>query len=215
MPGDDRLRCERVARSARKGACMDERTDIPSNGSRRGHWTFGPAVFDEARGQLVIDGRSTTLDHSTHGILLCLLRHAGEVVRKDALFEAGWPGRVTSESSLTKAVHRLRQALGDADASLIATVHGYGYQLTAETTYANGGTGGTVWASGPSDGAKPVDAGVSPVRRWGLAAALTVACVALAAVVVRDRWPADTAVSAAVATAEATDSGSRAGTPID
>jgi TolB-like protein/DNA-binding winged helix-turn-helix (wHTH) protein/Tfp pilus assembly protein PilF len=101
----------------------------PSSSRGRTAWQFGPAKLDVALGRLQVGSHFTDLDHSTHGILLCLLRSANQVVLKDTLLEAGWPGRVTTESSLTKAIHRLRAALNDTDGSQIRTVHGYGYQL--------------------------------------------------------------------------------------
>ena len=108
---------------------MVEPIEVPSSDGRRSVWKFGQAVLDESVGRLSAGDLTTMLDHSTHGILLCLLRNSTQVVLKDALFEAGWPGRVTSDSSLTKAIHRLRLALGDPEGELIRTVHGYGYQL--------------------------------------------------------------------------------------
>ena len=67
-------------------------------------------------------------------MLLALLRHAGEIVTKDELLEAGWPGRVVSENSLAKAISRLRQALGE-DGDAIRVVHGYGYRLAAAVSF--------------------------------------------------------------------------------
>ena len=78
------------------------------------------------------------LDRSSYDILLALLHHAGEVVTKDELLEAGWPGRVVSENSLAKAISRLRQALG-VDAGAIRSVHGYGYRLAAPTRFTASG----------------------------------------------------------------------------
>lgn len=95
-----------------------------------GSWRFGRAVLDEQVAALQVDGTSVALDRSSYDVLLALLRHAGEVVTKDELLEAGWPGRVVSENSLAKAVSRLRQALGE-DGDAIRVVHGYGYRLAA------------------------------------------------------------------------------------
>src|SRR5690606_11345439 len=61
------------------------------------------------------------------------LDHAGEVVTKDELLEAGWPGRVVAENSLAKAVSRLRAALGEAAG--IRAVHGYGYRLACPARF--------------------------------------------------------------------------------
>ncbi|HET8819490.1 MAG TPA: winged helix-turn-helix domain-containing protein [Xanthomonadaceae bacterium] len=95
-----------------------------------GIWRFGAVELDEGLAALRVAGRDVPLDRSSYDILLALLRHGGEVVTKDELLDAGWPGRVVSENSLAKAVSRLRHALGD-DAAAIRVVHGYGYRLAA------------------------------------------------------------------------------------
>ncbi|HEU4814308.1 MAG TPA: winged helix-turn-helix domain-containing protein [Xanthomonadaceae bacterium] len=95
-----------------------------------GIWRFGAVELDERLAALRVAGEAVPLDRSGYDILLALLRHSGEVVTKDELLDAGWPGRVVSENSLAKAVSRLRQALGD-DAAALRVVHGYGYRLTA------------------------------------------------------------------------------------
>ncbi|MFC5578937.1 winged helix-turn-helix domain-containing protein [Lysobacter niabensis] len=99
-----------------------------------GLWRFGKAVLDEQMATLRVGETPIDLDRSSYDVLLALLRHAGEVVTKDELLEAGWPGRVVSENSLAKAVSRLRQALGE-DGELIRVVHGYGYRLAAAVSF--------------------------------------------------------------------------------
>lgn len=94
-------------------------------------WRFGQATLDEQVAGLRVAGLDVPLDRSSYDVLLALLRHAGEIVTKDELLDAGWPGRVVSENSLAKAISRLRQALG-ADGAAIRAVHGYGYRLIAE-----------------------------------------------------------------------------------
>lgn len=95
-----------------------------------GQWRFGQVLLDEALACLSVNGVAVDLDRSSYDVMLALLRHAGEVVTKDELLDAGWPGRVVSENSLAKAVSRLRRVLGD-DAEAIRAVHGYGYRLAA------------------------------------------------------------------------------------
>lgn len=99
-----------------------------------GVWRFGAAVLDEQRAALTVAGADADLDRSSYDVLLALLRHAGEVVTKEELLEAGWPGRVVSENSLAKAVSRLRQALGP-EAEAVRVVHGYGYRLAAPVVF--------------------------------------------------------------------------------
>ena len=92
---------------------------------------FGQVEYDAARGRLSVAGRVVELDRSSASILSALLHEPGELVDKDRLLEAGWPGRVVHENSLAKAIGRLRHALGE-NGQALETVHGYGYRLIAE-----------------------------------------------------------------------------------
>ena len=81
---------------------------------------------------------------------LCyLIDHAGQLVRKDDLFQGVWPGTVVSDSTLTSCIKELRKALiDDAKAPrYIETIPGQGYrfiapirlaQATYETQASNG-----------------------------------------------------------------------------
>jgi eukaryotic-like serine/threonine-protein kinase len=94
-------------------------------------WSFGPVEFDERSYELRVQGEPVELERKSLEVLRQLLYRAGEVVTKDELLEAVWPGRVLSDNSLPKAISRIREALGDDEQQLIRTVHGYGYRLVA------------------------------------------------------------------------------------
>ncbi len=94
-------------------------------------WLFGTAEFDEAGFSLSVSGRPAELERKSMLVLLHLLRHAGEVVTKEELFEAVWTDRIVTESVLTRCMSRIRAALGDAEQKIIKTVHGYGYRFAA------------------------------------------------------------------------------------
>ena len=64
-------------------------------------------------------------------ILLQLLVHAGEVVTKEQLLDAIWPGLAVVEGSLSTAVYKLRKALGDENSTIVVTVPRVGYRLVA------------------------------------------------------------------------------------
>src|SRR5687767_3786245 len=91
-------------------------------------WLFGPAVLDERTLELFVSGRQVEIERKPLEVLLYLLHHAGEVVTKDDFAENLWPGRILTETVLTRCISVLRQALQD-DRTLIRTVHGYGYRL--------------------------------------------------------------------------------------
>jgi len=94
-------------------------------------WRFGDCRLDGRTLELTVAGTLVKLEPKPLELLLHLLRHPGEVVTKDELQDAVWPGRILSESVLTKAVAKLRHALHDDDQALLKTVHGYGYRLVA------------------------------------------------------------------------------------
>ncbi|MGH8443577.1 MAG: protein kinase domain-containing protein, partial [Nevskiaceae bacterium] len=94
-------------------------------------WSFGSATLDERTLELSVNGSPVAIERKPLEVLLCLLNHAGEVVTKDELLEAVWPGRILTETVLTKHVGRLREALGDDEQRIIKTHHGFGYRLIA------------------------------------------------------------------------------------
>lgn len=93
-------------------------------------WRFDGWVLDERSLELSRDGELVRLHRKPLQVLLHLLQHAGEVVTKDELAAACWPGRILSDTVLTTTIKRLRLALGD-EGELVKTVHGFGYRLTA------------------------------------------------------------------------------------
>lgn len=97
-------------------------------------WKFANAAFDERSLELVVDGAAVEIERKPLEVLRFLLQHAGEVVTKDEILAAVWPGRVLSDTVLTKAIARLREQLGPEGQATIKTVHGYGYRLVAPVT---------------------------------------------------------------------------------
>jgi len=100
--------------------------------TRGWRWSFGDVVLDEAALELSVAGEVVALEPKPLELLRVLVRRPGEVVTKDELLDAVWPGRVVTEGVLGKAVAKLRTALADEDGQLVRTAHGYGYRLVAE-----------------------------------------------------------------------------------
>lgn len=94
-------------------------------------WSFAGREFDESRLELRVDGKLVELELKPLEILLQLLLRAGQVVTKDQLLDAVWPGLAVVEGSLTTAIYKLRHALEDHDCSIIVTVPRVGYRLAA------------------------------------------------------------------------------------
>lgn len=94
-------------------------------------WRFGDSELDEFRLEILHLGEVVPLEAKALELLRQFVRHPGEVLTKDELMEAVWPGRVLSESVLARAISLLRKALADSSQTLIRTVHGYGYRFDA------------------------------------------------------------------------------------
>lgn len=92
-------------------------------------WAFADCEFDEFRRELRVRGVVTELEHKPVEVLLQLLTRAGQVVTKEDLLEAVWPGTAVVDGSLATAVSKIRRALGDADSSILLTVPKIGYRL--------------------------------------------------------------------------------------
>src|ERR1700724_587220 len=92
-------------------------------------WRFADYDLDEMGRELRVKGRPVELESKPLDILLQLLLHAGEVVSKEELLEAGWPDVMVVDGSLATAVSKLRKAMGDEDHPMIVTVPRVGYRL--------------------------------------------------------------------------------------
>ena len=80
------------------------------------------------------NGEAIALAAKVFDTLLYLAQHPGEVLEKDALLAAVWPGVVVEENSLAQNISALRQALGESHGEnrYIATVPRRGYRFVAE-----------------------------------------------------------------------------------
>ena len=88
----------------------------------------------DARGnQLSRDGETTRLEPKVIEILVYLARRAGQVVGREELLSAVWPGVIVGDDALTQAIIKLRKALGDEarDPTYIETISKRGYRLIA------------------------------------------------------------------------------------
>lgn len=100
-----------------------------SSRRRRRLWKFAGAEFDEASWALRVDGQVVPLEGKPLEVLHELLLRAGEVVTKDEILDAVWPGLNVVEGSLPTAISKLRKALGERQENIIETVPRVGYRL--------------------------------------------------------------------------------------
>lgn len=92
--------------------------------------TFGPFRLDADREMLFHGAEPAALGKHAVALLRVLLERPGEPVSKDALIEAGWPGRAIEDSNLTVQIAALRRIFeeGAGGASWIETLPRRGYR---------------------------------------------------------------------------------------
>ncbi len=95
---------------------------------------FGPFHFHKREYRLFRDGEPVKIQGKALDLLDFLVEHAGELVLREEVFEALWPGTFVSDDALFQAVRKLRRALGDDPRSptYVQTVPGKGYRFLAE-----------------------------------------------------------------------------------
>lgn len=89
--------------------------------------TFGAFVLQRHERRLLRDGQSVLVGARAFDVLCVLVENAGQLVTKQDLLDAVWPGLVVEENNLQVHVSSLRRILG---ADTIATVPGRGYRFT-------------------------------------------------------------------------------------
>lgn len=96
-------------------------------------YRFGSFLVDGIAYRALRDGVNLELTPKLLDLLLHLLEHAGDLVTKEQLLDALWPGANVTENALAQAVSELRQAIGDDAGSprFIKTVARRGYRFIA------------------------------------------------------------------------------------
>ncbi len=89
--------------------------------------TFGAFVLQRHERRLLRDGQPVLVGARAFDVLCVLVENAGQLVTKQGLLDAVWPGLVVEENNLQVHVSSLRRILG---ADTIATVPGRGYRFT-------------------------------------------------------------------------------------
>jgi DNA-binding winged helix-turn-helix (wHTH) protein/TolB-like protein len=93
-----------------------------------GDWTVDPPL-----NQLSAVGRTVKLEPKAMAVLVYLAQRRGEVVSRETLLAAVWPGVVVSDDAVTQVIIKLRKALGDSaeTPAYIQTISKRGYRLVA------------------------------------------------------------------------------------
>jgi transcriptional activator of cad operon len=101
---------------------------MDSPAMRIGAWRVDPALDEISK-----DGNTVKLERRAMQLLLCLAKHADQVVSVEQLLDEVWTGVVVTPDSVYHAVAALRRMLGDdsRDPTYIANVPRRGYRLVA------------------------------------------------------------------------------------
>jgi DNA-binding winged helix-turn-helix (wHTH) protein/TolB-like protein/tetratricopeptide (TPR) repeat protein len=98
---------------------------------------FGEFVLERSRQQVRHrDGSTLNLTPRLYSALLLFVENAGELLDKEALMQALWPGLVVEENSLSQVISGLRRALDDDihQSRYIQTVPRRGFRFIAPVT---------------------------------------------------------------------------------
>ncbi|MCX7512261.1 ATP-binding protein [Frateuria hangzhouensis] len=130
-------------------------------------WRFGSFVVWETQRRLESFGQPVRLGPRSFDLLLQLLKHAGELVSKEALLSTVWAGVVVEESSVRVHMSLLRKALGEpAEGSgckeWITTVPLKGYRFNGRVLREQDGSPASSATRTPAPFTRP------PVRLTGL-----------------------------------------------
>jgi TolB-like protein/DNA-binding winged helix-turn-helix (wHTH) protein/Tfp pilus assembly protein PilF len=97
-------------------------------------YRFDNFLVDPADWRLSRNGREIHVEPVVLKLLIFLIANRDRLVTRQELMDTVWGDTVVSESALSKAVARLRKALGDDSAThrYLETVHSQGYRFVAE-----------------------------------------------------------------------------------
>lgn len=100
---------------------------------------FDDCVLDPDARELRRAGRLVEVEPRAFDLLCLLAQRPEHSFSKDEIAEALWPGRVISDTVISQAIRKARQACGDSadQQRVIKTLHGVGYRFNAETRHDN------------------------------------------------------------------------------
>jgi Tol biopolymer transport system component/DNA-binding winged helix-turn-helix (wHTH) protein len=132
------LSCASIRAYSARGPRMPSsvRKDAPFPGPRAQRIRFDLFDVDLCSGELRKNGRRIRLQAQPFQLLAMLLEHGGEVVTREEVCRTLWPSDtfVDFDHSLSSAVNKVREALGDSAANprFVETLPKRGYRFIAE-----------------------------------------------------------------------------------
>src|SRR5260370_24244717 len=100
-------------------------------GQTKHFFEFGTFRLDGQAHRLIRDGASVPLPPKAMEALLILVRHAGDLMKREELMQAVWGDTFVEDANLTVAISQLRKALGQngETAEYIETIPRIGYRF--------------------------------------------------------------------------------------
>jgi DNA-binding winged helix-turn-helix (wHTH) protein len=93
---------------------------------------FPPYRLELAEQRLMRGAEEVRLRAKTFAVLCELVARAGELVTKEELLQAVWPGTYVCDVAPMVCVWEIRKALERPGEALVATVHGRGYRFVGQ-----------------------------------------------------------------------------------
>ena len=100
---------------------------FPNSGDRV---ALGNVTFSLETNHLTdADGKTVPLRNRSAEVLAYLVRHAGQLVSKQDIFDHVWTGVAVTDDSLVQCIGDIRRAIGDVERQIVETVSRKGYRL--------------------------------------------------------------------------------------
>jgi DNA-binding winged helix-turn-helix (wHTH) protein/TolB-like protein/Flp pilus assembly protein TadD len=120
------------SRASRPDAALTTWNAIMSSPDR---FAFGGFILERSQQRVLqSDGRPVNLTPRLFSALLLFVERSGELLDKESMMAALWPGLVVEENNLNQVVHALRRVLGDEAGPFIETVPRRGFRFVAAVT---------------------------------------------------------------------------------
>jgi TolB-like protein len=118
---------------------------------------FGPFSLDADAGMLFCGSDPVVLGQRAVALLRALLERRGELVSKDALITAAWPGLAVEDSNLTVQMAALRRALEEraGGANWIETLPRRGYRYIGPAVAGHPAAEASPWTAADANPASP------------------------------------------------------------
>ena len=93
---------------------------------------FNDFILDTDRRELFRGKEQIPLRPKALDLLRILIENRPKAVAQEELYDRLWPKTFVGRANIHKIVHHIREALGDADQTIVRTVYGFGFSFAAD-----------------------------------------------------------------------------------